>query len=57
MKSQTQNKWITISKNPTLKGINILAAMTGTDAKKYIQDLVTNHVKEQVAAGNIVVPE
>lgn len=55
--SETQKKWIEISKRPTLKGINILAAMSGTDAKNYIQDLVTNHVKEQVAAGNIVIPE
>lgn len=49
---ENQKKWIEISKD-TLKGVNILAAMAGTDAKNYIQDLVTNHVKEERAAGNI----
>ena len=50
--AETQDKWITIPKD-TLKGINILAAMGGTDAKNYIQDLVTKHVKDERAAGNI----
>lgn len=51
-----QDKLIAISKH-SLKGINILAAMSGTDAKNYIQDLVTKHVSDAEEAGEIVIPE
>ena len=52
MAERPDGKIITISKD-VLRGINILAVMAGTDPKNYIQDLVTNHVKEERAAGNI----